>query len=115
MNSDQIENFTNMIVPIAVAAGTFLITLLFSILIVDIVVLKLPSEGTFLFEFLSYGLIIMVYIYCLSYSRKKLGYFSNLKFKKHLFLIILIPALFGIYSGYESYKSKKEAILKNPQ
>lgn len=114
MNSDQNENIINFMVPIAVAAGTFLIALLLSILVIDTVILKLPSEGNFLFEFLSYGLIILVYTYCLNYSRKKLGYFSDPKIIKHIFLIILVPALFGIYSGYESYKSKKDTILKNP-
>ena len=111
---EKTEKIINMMVPVAIFLGTYLIVSIIGDTWIEIYIQrKLESP---LFVVFGFSVIFAVYLYCIYYSKNKLGYFTDMnKFNKHLLLMIIIPAALGIFSGYKSYKTKKPAVIKQAQ
>lgn len=111
---EKTEKIINMMMPVTIFLGTYLIVSIIGDVWVEIYFQhKLESP---LFVVFGLSVIFSVYLYCIHYSKSKLGYFTDLnKLNKHLLLMIIIPTALGIYSGYKSYKTKKAVVVKQTQ
>lgn len=107
-NKQQEELILDIFVPVAIAAGSFLLVALASVYFVDFFILNNPSLKLDGLEISGYLFIVGIYIYCLSYAKNTLLYFTeSAKIKRQLLLLIILPGVLGLLSGYSSYKAKK--------
>ena len=109
MVNNQNQRIINLMVPVGLAALTFVLVALLSIILSDTLLLKIPLDDP---EIVVFGYIFMLVIFVglLVYAKRVLYYFEDRqKFFRRVLIIFAIPGFFGLCSGYNSYTARKKA------